>query len=108
MRLTARVIARPESSPAFLLAGLQPVTARDADEAGAVVRAETAGGTAGVLLIEDRLYDALPVESRRTLARRALPMVVPFPGPDVAGRPGPDAYIVELLREIVGYRVRLL
>ena len=45
---------------------------------------------------------------RRGLARRPLPMIVPFPGPQwQRERRAPDAYIVELLRQVIGYRVRL-
>jgi hypothetical protein len=35
-------------------------------------------------------------------------MVVPFPGPTwVAPPEGPEAFIAELLRQAIGYRVRL-
>ena len=52
-------------------------------------------------------YDALPDDVRLELGRRPLPMVVPFPGPQWGGRREAEAYIVELLRQVIGYRVRL-
>ena len=62
----------------------------------------------GVILIEDRLYRGLPEELHREFGRHALPMLVPFPGPQWEGRAeDAEAYIVELLRQVVGYRVRL-
>jgi vacuolar-type H+-ATPase subunit F/Vma7 len=62
----------------------------------------------GVILIEDTLYNQLPDELHREFGRRALPMLVPFPGPLWQVRPeAAEAYIVELLRQVVGYRVRL-
>ena len=62
----------------------------------------------GVLLVDERLHDALPPDLRRRLARRPLPMVVPFPGPAWAERAaGAEAYVIELLRQVIGYRVRL-
>ena len=62
----------------------------------------------GVILIEDTLYDRLPEEVRREFGRHPLPMIVPFPGPLWQVRPeSAEAYIVELLRQVVGYRVRL-
>ncbi|HXW96481.1 MAG TPA: V-type ATP synthase subunit F, partial [Gemmatimonadales bacterium] len=62
----------------------------------------------GVILLEDTLYEHLPEELHRALGRRALPMVVPFPGPRWEARPeSAEAYVIELLRQVVGYRVRL-
>jgi hypothetical protein len=34
-------------------------------------------------------------------------MVVPFPGPTWVVRPPAEEYIVELLRQAIGYRVRI-
>jgi hypothetical protein len=34
-------------------------------------------------------------------------MVVPFPAPSWTERRDPDAYVLELLRQAIGYRVRL-
>ncbi len=107
MRRAVRIIARPESAPAFLLAGLQPLAADSAEAAAALIRAEADRGDAGVLLVEDGLYQRIPAEDRRALARRPLPMVVPYPGPAGIERRGDESYIVELLREMIGYRVRL-
>jgi vacuolar-type H+-ATPase subunit F/Vma7 len=61
----------------------------------------------GVVLLEDRLYDDLPEETRRAISSSPLPMVVPFPGPTWAVRPPAEEYIVELLRQAIGYRVRI-
>lgn len=63
---------------------------------------------AGVVLVEEPFYLALADAERRDLARRALPMVVPFPAPTWApALEGPEAFITELLRQAIGYRVRL-
>ena len=60
-----------------------------------------------MLLIDERLHRGLPEEMRRELSRRPLPMIVPFPGPSWAEQRDPDAYVLELLRQAIGYRVRL-
>ncbi len=58
--------------------------------------------------MEDSIHQSLSEEARRDLARRPLPMVVPFPGPSwVSTGVESDQYIVELLRRAIGYRVRL-
>ncbi|HZI22006.1 MAG TPA: V-type ATP synthase subunit F [Gemmatimonadales bacterium] len=103
-----RVLCRPEVAVGFGLAGLKANEVTTPDAGTAAVRELLAAPDAGVALIEDRLYDALPDDLRRQLGRRPLPMLVPFPGPAWAERPAaPEAYIVELLRQVIGYRVRL-
>jgi hypothetical protein len=50
----------------------------------------------------------LPDELQREFGRRPLPMLVPFPGPVwEVQEESAEAYVVELLRQVVGYRVRL-
>jgi len=106
--LGVRVLARPEIAAGFALAGLRPVEASTDAEAGARLDELMDAPDIGVVLMEEKLYDGLAEDARRRLGRRALPMVVPFPEPSWAERPqGAEAYIVELLRQVIGYRVRL-
>jgi hypothetical protein len=50
--------------------------------------------------------DTLP--GGRRGASAGLPVVVPFPAPSLQRPPGEaEAYVAELLRRAVGYRVRL-
>ena len=103
-----RVVCRPEVAAGFALAGLKPTEVATPEEGAAAVRDLLAAPDAGVALVEEKLYDALPDELRRRVGRRPLPMLVPFPGPAWSERPeGAEAYIVELLRQVIGYRVRL-
>jgi vacuolar-type H+-ATPase subunit F/Vma7 len=83
MSHTARVLCQPELAAGFELAGLK------------------------VLLVDERLHRRLPEELSRELARRPLPMIVPFLGPSWTEGRDPDAYVLELLRQAIGYRVRL-
>lgn len=102
------VLCRPETAAGFGLAGLRPQ--EFIDEADGVARLRTLlhDPAAGVVLVEERLYDALPDDLQGELSRRPLPMVVPFPGPQWAERrEAAEAYIIELLRQVIGYRVRL-
>lgn len=108
MSYTVRVICRPAVAAGFTLAGLRPVEVETPGQAQNRVLALAAEPATGVLLVEDVLHDQLPLELRRELARRALPLVVPFPGPHWrAAEEGVDRYIAELLRQAIGYRVRL-
>jgi vacuolar-type H+-ATPase subunit F/Vma7 len=108
MSLAVRVVCRPEVAAGFALAGLRAAEAKTPEEAGERVRELRGEAAIGVILLQDSLYDGLPEDARREFGRRPLPMIVPFPGPAWAARPeGAEAYIVELLRQVVGYRVRL-
>lgn len=102
------IICRTEVAPGFELAGLQVDDVASAED-GVRVLEELAGRPeAGVVLVQDDVYETLSEDALRELSRRPLPMVVPFPGPSWEGRlGGAEAYIVELLRQAIGYRVRL-
>lgn len=108
MDYTVNVICRPEVATGFTLAGWPAVEAASADEAAQRLLDLAACEDTGVVLMQDDLYDRLPPDVLRMLAKRTLPMVVPFPGPvwDECLR-GPEGYIVEMLRQAIGYRVRL-
>ena len=108
MSYQVRVVARPEVAAGLALAGVRPVEVTSAEQSTAGVKDLLGTPDVGVILIEEGLYDKLPEDLRRRIGRRPLPMVVPFPGPAwEALAEGPEAYIVELLRQVIGYRVRL-
>lgn len=108
MTYTVRVVCGPAVAAGFGLAGLDTSSVATADEAEQSVRELMDRPDVGVILLEERLHGTLSAEIRRQLSRRPLPIVVPFPGPSWAPRPeGPDSYIIELLRQAIGYRVRL-
>ena len=108
MRYGVRVVARPEVSSGFSLAGLETIEAAGAEPAREQLHELMSKPEVGVVLMEEGFYDRLPEELRRELGRRPLPMVVPFPEPAWAeARERAEAYIVELLRQVIGYRVRL-
>lgn len=108
MSYRVQVLCRPAVAPGFQLSGLRPRTATSVGEATAAIRDLVSNPRAGVLLVEEGLFDALPADLHRELARRALPLIVPFPGPRwLPIEEGVDRYISELLRQAIGYRVRL-
>jgi vacuolar-type H+-ATPase subunit F/Vma7 len=107
MTHTLRVLCRPDSLEGFALAGVRAVPAGDSPEAAREIEQLLSDPDLGVLLVEDSLYGALPGEVRERLERRAVPVVVPFPGPQREAQPSAEAELVELLRRAIGYRVRL-
>jgi vacuolar-type H+-ATPase subunit F/Vma7 len=108
MEYSVYVICRPEIATGFSLAGCPPLEASDGADAAERLFELTCRPESGVILMQDYLYERLPVEALRLLGKRLLPMLVPFPGPvwDESIR-GPEGYIVEMLHQAIGYRVRL-
>jgi vacuolar-type H+-ATPase subunit F/Vma7 len=101
-------VCRSEVAAGFELAGLRTAEAATAGETVNLLGELRRRPDVGVVLVEDTLYDQLPEDVRREYGRRPLPMIVPFPGPHWQERPeSAEAYIVELLRQVVGYRVRI-
>ena len=108
MDYALRIVCRPEVAAGFALAGLRPTEVATPEAGAAELRDMLAQPDVGVALVQDTIYDALPEDLRRRVGRRPLPMLIPFPGPAWGARPAEaEAYIVELLRQVIGYRVRL-
>ena len=100
-------VCRPAVAPGLRLAGI-----RTHEAAGVADAAEHLGvlcreSDVGVVLVEADLHDALPAPLRRELSRRVLPLIVPFPAPRWTAVPEAEAFVSELLRQAIGYRVRL-
>lgn len=107
MKRRARVVCGPALAPGFRLTGLPVREAVSSADAAGALESLARRPEVGVVLIEQRLYEGLEEEARAALERRALPVVVPFPGPSWARAEDAEAYVVGLLRRAIGYRVRL-
>jgi vacuolar-type H+-ATPase subunit F/Vma7 len=103
-----RVVCRPAVAAGFRLAGVRPNAVPDVSEGVRRVAGLLDDPTVGVLLVEEDVHAALPDTLRRAVARQPVPMIVPFPLPRWIEAPAPpEAFIAELLRRAIGYRVRL-
>ena len=108
MSAELRILCRPEVAAGFSLTGLPVREAVSTPDAIAIFHELLDDASIGIVLVEDTFHDHLPEDLRRRLARRSVPLVVPFPGPTWEARPeAAESYIVELLRQVIGYRVRL-
>jgi vacuolar-type H+-ATPase subunit F/Vma7 len=101
------VISSPGLSAGFALAGVPVFEATDGADAARQIDHLVDAMNAGVILIDEPLYEDLPEEVMRDLRRSALPVVIPVPGPDWTTESTAHEYIVEILRRAIGYRVRL-
>lgn len=107
MRATVRVLCRPEVAPGFALTSVPVQPVPPGADLAAVITAAAADRDTGVLLVEDHLYRGLTDEARRRVDRMTHPVVVPFPSPTWEPGAAAEAYVVELLRRAIGYRVKL-
>ncbi len=107
MSLRVQVLCAPAVAAGFRLAGFTPIEVTDPAGGMPEVRAALRRPDLGVLLVEAPIYEALGEVDRRAISRHPLPMVVPFPGPSWAEAVPPEEFIADLLRQAIGYRVRL-
>ena len=104
--MRVRVVSRPALAPGFELAGLAVTRATDGTSAAEAIRRCAADVDVGIVLVDDALYRALPREVMTRLDREALPVIAPVPSPRWDERSEAEAYILEILRQAIGYRVR--
>lgn len=107
MSHAVRVLCRPAVAHGFALAGVPALAVAGAAEAADGLARLARQPEVGVVLVEEELWAGLPEGARHRLEREPLPVVVPFPGPAWVEREEPGAYVLELLRRAIGYRVRL-
>lgn len=100
-------VARPGVAAGLRLAGLEAVEAETPDPTAAALD-DLSPDDVAVVLVESALWDALPAEARERIEARPAQLVMPFPSPTrLSPEERADAYLVEMLRRAVGYRVRL-
>ena len=103
-----RAIGRPATCAGFALAGIPVREASTPREASAAIEAIASQPDIGVVLVEQELFERLDEAQRQKLQKRPTPIIVPFPGPAWEEQASPaEAYVLELLRRAIGYRVRL-
>jgi vacuolar-type H+-ATPase subunit F/Vma7 len=99
-------VSRPELAVGLELAGLPVTRVADAGEAATAVRRLAADVEVGLVLVDADLYRALPRDLTMRLDRQALPVIIPVPPTRWDERSEAEAYILEILRQAIGYRVR--
>lgn len=107
MDLNIRIVCRPEIAPGFELAGLRADTAIDGASARVCLAVLADDPDVGLVLLEERLQRALPVDFAQRLERRARPLVATFPSPHFGAGQAAEEAVLELLRRAIGYRVRM-
>ncbi len=104
--MTVRVLCRPQVAAGFELAGLLVDQAPDAGTATDALKRLSADPKVGVVLVEDALHRLVPEDVLQRLDRQALPVIAPFPSPTWDEKGLAEEYVLEILRQAIGYRVR--
>lgn len=105
MELIAHIVCRPELAPALRLTGF-PLDVCDLPDAALCVRNLADDPRVGMLLVDDLLFRALPPELMQKLDRKGTPIVTPLPAPRFEQAGLAEEYVLEILRQAIGYRVR--
>ena len=101
------VITSPGLSAGFALAGVPVFEASDGADAARQIGHLVDEMNAGVIIMDEPLYEDLPEEIKRDLRKSAHPVVIPVAGPNWTTETSAHEYIVEILRRAIGYRVKL-
>ena len=101
-----RVVCKPAQAAGFELAGVECTVAADVTRAIDALKRLSNDRKVGIVLLDAQLHAALPTELRRRLDRAAQPMVTPFPSPTWNESASAEEYVLEILRQAIGYRVR--
>lgn len=102
-----RVLVRSAFAAGFDLAALAVTRVEDPHDAAEAIKKAAANGDVGIVLVDEPLYHGLPRELLSRLDREALPIIAPVPAPHRDAEGEAEAYILEILRQAIGYRVRL-
>jgi vacuolar-type H+-ATPase subunit F/Vma7 len=101
------VVCDPFVALGFRLAGLEPRVVSASEAARRELAAMQEDDGLGVILVQEDLVPELPAAPASRMGT-GLPLLIPFPGPELERPLGEaEAYVAELLRRAVGYRVRL-
>ena len=101
----AAVITDNETATGFRLAGMEVREASTPAEALAMIRDYAAAGY-GLLIVNEDLLSGTEDARTRLLRGRDLPVVVPLP-PARASLESGEAYIARLVKEHIGFSVKL-
>jgi vacuolar-type H+-ATPase subunit F/Vma7 len=104
--MKVRLVTRRELAAGFELTGVEVISVRDAGAAADEVARAIAGSDLAVVLVDESLYNAIPRDTRARWDWQAIPMVVPIPAPVWERVGGAEAYILDILRQAIGYQVR--
>jgi vacuolar-type H+-ATPase subunit F/Vma7 len=105
--MKVRIVSRPALAAGLELAGLEVIRVADPGDAAAAVRRCAAEDEVGIVLVDRELYRALPRDLTMRLDRQALPVLIPVSPPRWDQRSEAEAYILDILRQAIGYRVRV-
>jgi vacuolar-type H+-ATPase subunit F/Vma7 len=101
-------LARPGLAQGLGLAGVPVVEVATLAAGVAELAARTAAAAPLVLLVDAGILAAAPPPLVRHLASQPVPIVLAVPGPAAGvGRQAGEEAILELLRQAIGYQVRL-
>jgi vacuolar-type H+-ATPase subunit F/Vma7 len=108
----SRIIAllREDLGSGFALAGIDVIAVEDAAGLRAALDEAVAGGSCGMVILEEELMRELPAEVRAGYAAVTVPLIIEVPGTiqwrEEQALPFDD-YVARLVRRAVGYQLNI-
>lgn len=90
----------------FELAGISSVVVSDPGETRQVIRDLLRRNDAGVVLLHEKLYEALDSRMKSRVLDSVIPLFLVI-SPEEAGERNVEAYVEKLIKDAVGYSIRL-
>lgn len=102
------VVSANESDVGFRLAGIEAVREKSVEKAADRLQEEIQKKRHRVVIVDSNLFDKMPFWTRRVARQSLIPMVLSIPmepSPELEG--GQTEYVQELVREAVGFTVKI-
>ena len=100
------VITQPALAPGFQLAGVETYAVNDSASAQRLIAGWLDEGEAGLLAIDEDLFDGFDTVFRRRLeASDQLPYIALPNGLPVSSTASPRSHLIDLIRRAVGFHI---
>ena len=106
------VVTHPEIAPGFRLAGVDVEEASSVSEAEEILESIIRMGVEyGVILMDEDLVMSINSRLNDKLEEKGIPLLIPFPAQEIytwlKGKEGKEDYASYLIRNAIGYKIKL-
>lgn len=102
------VITAKGASLGFMTAGLETMEVDEKTDIASLLLSLQAQARYGLIAIEERFLEKVPVNAMKRLRKKGLPVIIPINLPQKWGEAEPgESPVVRLIRRAIGYQIKL-
>lgn len=105
-RSGVQIICRGVAAAGFKLTGVDVQVVQDVESSGVFLDRAVEDDEVAIVITEREIYDHFVADKGVQWKQPALPIIVPFPGPQWRQEVG-ESHLIDLLRRAIGYRIKL-